>query len=244
MLFEILNSHRGDRYFRSSVSEALCACTPDDRLDELEPLVRGEVGPDPDQSILGHALQRLVPTHWSVADALPYIGRTRDPNLYGSYWRSLEELPQYIINQDILPGLRAIREWNGGFSSTSFRRKLCMALFSRGLENIDDPEIRAELVKLWTAITRSFRDFFRKGDREDADFIMMTDESRRKWISAIITSTPSDSDERIDFLSFDTYRLLNPDYFPWLLEKLLAAEDTTAPAWAKAVNNMIWDEHI
>jgi len=65
-LFGILRTQDADRYFRSSVADALCNSMPDDRLAELEPLARCKVGSDPDQSILGYALQRLVPRHWSV----------------------------------------------------------------------------------------------------------------------------------------------------------------------------------
>jgi len=42
-LFDILKSQNENRDFRSSVADALCACMPDDRLAELEPLARGEV---------------------------------------------------------------------------------------------------------------------------------------------------------------------------------------------------------
>ncbi len=252
-LFDILKSEDGDRYFRSSVADALCACLPDDRLSELEPLVRGEIGPDPDQSILGHALQRLVPTHWSVGDALPFIGRTRDSSHFGSYWRALEELPKHLVDRDILTGLRTIQTWEGGFSSTSFRRKLCMALLSRGLANIDDPAVCEELVRLWTTKARNFREFFRTGDQGDADFAMISDESRHKWIAGIINSSAPDPDDRIDHLSWDTYRLIKPDDFGWLLENLLGASQESASTWAKAVlrtfreernNATRWDEFI
>jgi hypothetical protein len=106
-----------------------------------------------------------------------------------------------LEDRDILPGLRVIQTWDGGFSSTSFRRKLCMAFLTRGLKHIDAPEICEELVKLWTAKARNFREFFRTGDREDADFLMIEDEPRRKWIAAIINSGGDGSNERIDLLS-------------------------------------------
>ena len=243
-LFDILKSQEGERYFRSSVAEALCACMPDDRLAELEPLARGEVGPDPDQSILGHALQRLVPNYWSVADALPFIGPAMDSSFFNSYWRTLDEFPKHLAERDILPGLRVIQRWEGGFASTSFRRKLCMALLSRGLDCIDDPAFCEELVKLWTAKARNFREFFRTGDRDDADFVMMKDEPRRKWISAIINASATDSGDQIELLSWDTYRLIKPEDFGWLLETLLGAAEEAAPAWATAVQRMIWDENI
>ncbi len=243
-LFDILKSEHGERYLRDSVARALCASMPDDRLVELEPLARGEVGPDPDQSILGHALQRLVPEHWSVADALPFIGRTRNPNYFGSYWRALEELPKHLNDRDILPGLRAIQEWEGGFSDTSYRRKLCVALLLRGLEQIDNPAVCAELVKLWTTKSRNYHTFFRKGDRNDSDFEMINDEPRRKWIAAIINSSTSEPDERIDLLSWDTYRLIKPEDFGWILESLFRAEEKAAPAWANAVQRLLWNEEI
>lgn len=241
-LFAILKAQNGGQYFRSSVADALCASMPDDRLAELEPLARGEVGPDPDQSILGHALQRLVPAHWSVSDALPFIGPAKDPVWGGSYWQALEELPKHLQDRDILLGLRIIREWDGGFSSTSFRRKLCMALLSQGLENIDDPAICDALMKLWKVKRRNFREFFRIGDPEDADFVMMNDESRRKWIAATVNA--SVSGDRIDSLSGDTYRLIKPEDFGWMLKNLLDADETIAPAWANAVQRLLWNEEI
>jgi hypothetical protein len=243
-LFNLLKSQDGDRYFRNSVADALCASMPDDRLAELEPLARGEVGPDPDQSILGQALKRLVPKHWSVADVLPFIGRSMNSNFIGSYWRALKDLPTHLVDSDILSGLRVIQTWEGGFSSSSFRRDLCMALLSRGLDKIDDPEICAEMVKLWTTKARNFREFFRTGDRSDSDFVMMKDEPRRKWIASIINSSACTQDDRIEYLSWDTYRLSKPEDFRWLVEKLHDAPENAAPAWAKAVQRMIRDEQI
>lgn len=243
-LFAILRSEEGDQYLRGSVADALCACVPDHRLTELEPLARGEAGPDPSQSILGHALQRLVPKHWSVADALPYIGKTSDPSFFGSYWTSLHQMPKHLEDSDILPGLQAIQAWDGGFSSTSFRRELCMALLLRGLEHIDDPAICQELVNLWQVKARKFREFFRTGDRGDSDFNKVKDTSRRKWIAAILNSSASDADDRIDKLSWDTYRLLKPDDFGWLLENLLLATEGLGPVWARAVERLIRDEQV
>lgn len=243
-LFDILQSEDGDRYFRSSVADALCASMPGDRLAELESLARGEVGLDPDQSILGHALQLLVPRHWSVTNALPFIGRTRNSYYSGSYWRALDNLPQYLNDRETLPGLRAIQLWEGGFSDTSFRRKLCMAILSRGLELIDDPAVCTEVVKLWTTKSRHYQAFFRKGDRNDSDFEMMKDETRRKWIAAIINASTSEPDERIDFLSCGTYRLIKPEDFGWIIESLFKAEEDAAPAWANAVQQLLRNEEI
>jgi hypothetical protein len=244
-LFEILRSQDGDSHFRSSVADALCASMPDDRLSELDPLVRGEVGPDPDQSILGEALQRLVPQQWSVADALPFIGRTMDPSFLGSYWRALEHhLAEHLTDADILPGLQAIQTWDGSFSSSSFRRKLSMNLLLRGLDHIDDLAICSELVKLWKSKARNFHEFFRSGDRKDSDFAMMTDDPRRNWIAAIINSTDEIADDHIDLITWDTYRLTKPEDFGWLLEGLLKATDEAVSAWAKAVLRMIWNEEI
>jgi len=243
-LFDILMSQEGDPYFRSSVADALCASMPDDRLAELEPLARGEVGSDPDQSILGQALKRLVPNHWSVADALPYIRRTSNSSHMGTYWWALNDLPKHLIDRDILPGLLAIQAWEGGFSDTSSRRKLCVALLSRGLDLIDDPAVLDALVKLWTTKSRNYNAFFRKGDRLDSDFENIKDEPRRKWIAAIINASPSEEDDRIDHLSWDTYRLIKPEDFGWILENLLGAADESAATWAKVVQRLFWDEQI
>jgi hypothetical protein len=243
-LSDILKSEDGDRYFRSSVADALCASMPDDRLAELEPLPRGEVGPDPDQSILGHALQRLVPRHWSVADALPFIGRTRNSNYFGSYRRSLEELPKHLNDDDILPGLRAIQAWEGGFSGSSFRRKLCIAILLRGLELIDDPAVCDELVELWVTKSKNYHAFFRKGYQNDSDFEVIKDGPRRKWIAAIINASASESDQQIDFLAWETYRLIKPEDFGWILESLFRADDTAATAWANTVQRLLWNDEI
>jgi len=119
-----------------------------------------------------------------------------------------------------------------------------MILLSRGLGKIDDPAIRNELVKLWTTKARDFREFFRTGDRDDSDFVAMKDDPRRKWIVAIINSSTSAPDDRIDSLSWDTYRLIKTEDFCWLLENLLGAPEGSAPTWAKAVQRMFWNEEI
>ncbi len=253
-LFDLLRAQEGDRYFRSSVADALCASMPDDRLSELESLARGDVGPDPDQSILGEALRRLVPQHWSVTDALPFIERTKNSSFFGNYWRTLSDhLPEHLRDGDILSGLQAIQTWEGGFSSTSFRRKLCMKILVGALDQIDSPEVCLELVKLWKTKAKNFREFFRTGDRDDADFSAIKDEPRRKWIAALINSTAEDADSSVYHLTWDTYRLIKNEDFGWVLEGLLGATEKTAPTWAKTVRHLIstetirvacWDEFI
>ena len=253
-LFDLLRAQEGDRYFRSSVADALCASMPGHRLNELEPLARGEVGPDPDQSILGEALRRLVPQHWSVTDALPFIGRTKNSSFFGNYWRALSDhLAEHLRDGDILPGLQAIQTWEGGFSSTSFRRKLCMKILLGALGLIDDPVICSELVKLWKTKAKNFREFFRTGDRDDEDFSAIKDEPRRKWIAALINSTAEDAEDSVYHLTRETYRLIKDEDFGWLLEGLLRATKKTAPTWAKTVRHIIstettrvacWDEFV
>ena len=153
-------------------------------------------------------------------------------------------LPTHLEDHDILPGLREIQSWENGFSATGFQRELCMSLLSRGLDKIDDPEICAEMVRLWTTNTKNFREFFRTGDRDDSGFTAINEVSRRKWIAAIIYSSDSDPNDQIDSLLWDTYRLINPQDFGWVLETFRGAEKHTAPTWAKVVEHLLWDEKI
>lgn len=243
-LFALLKSGEGEQYFRSSVAEALCECMPDDRLGDLEPLLHGEVGPDPDQSIFGEAMQHLVPRHCSVSDVLPLIGRTANPSFFGSYWRALKELPNHLADEDILNGLRSIQHWEGGFSSASYRRDLCMGILHRALYLIDDPEICDELVKLWKSKSRSYQEFFRTGDKDDSDFSRIDDVVRRKWISAILNSFESDADERHFNLTYGSFQLIKADDFGWLLETLLSVPNESSHAWAKVICQLIQDEAI
>lgn len=250
-LLDILSSEMGD--FRSAIADALCAAMPDDRLAELEPLVRGEVGPDPDQSILAHALVRLVPKYWSVSDALPFIKRDIDGNFFGSYWRFLNDLHQHLTDNDILVGLRIIGKWDGGFAQGSFTRNFCMSLLSRALAKIDDPEVCDALVELWITKAKNFQDFFRAGDSEDSDFVFMNEDSRRKWIAAIIHKCTSISNDEMGSLWLDVRGLIKHEDFIWLLENLLRVAETAAPLWAKLIQRLFryeevrtsyWDEFI
>ncbi len=241
-LFQILRTTDDDQYYRSAVADALCTCMPDDRLAELEPLVRGEVGSDPDQSILGHALLRLVPTHYSVSDILQFIGFTSDPHFHGSYWRALSELHHHLSEDDILPSLQALWKWEGDFSDTSFRRELCMGILLQALELIDAPTISGELVKLWKQKSANYHPFFRDSSYGVSKDIKMSDASRRKWVAAIIESDNDQTNTWIYNLTSDTYRLIEWDDFGWLLDKLLEASNAYASNWAKLVANVVWND--
>lgn len=244
-LFNILESEKEDDHFRSCIAEALCASVPDDRLHELEPLAKGQVGPDPDQSILGYALQRLVPLHWSISDVLHLIARPSNQNFYGSYHRALDALPKHLSDSDILAGLHAIQDWEGGFSSTSFRRKLCMCILSRALDLIEDSAICTEMVTLWKQKCLLYGSFFRTGDRDDDDFSTFKDEPRRRWIAAIVESTHNEDKEWDYYLTHGPYRLINPEDFEWILKRLTQAPDEKSQtAWAQLVAVLIDDKEI
>lgn len=242
-LRSILDDHGAEEWLRKSAANALCKIMPDDRLSELEPLARREVGPDPNHSICGYALKRLVPSRWTVAQSLPWIKAPTSSLYFGSYRFTIEyHLSQQITDSDLIPSLQAIRSWRFSFSSLGHRRKFSLSVLFRSLERIDDPKILQELVKLWRVKSRNYRDFFAEGRRDLNGLESASDESRLAWASGILNDPETDPRKDAYQIAGDNYKLINPSDIGWLLRQLPNQPKDRIPMWIRIFEILRWSE--
>ncbi len=243
VLHSVLDDHEEDGWLRESAAQALCKTMPHDRLRELEPMAKRQIGPDPNYSISGYAIKRLVPAHWTLADALPWIEMRPSNRHIGGYHMILEyHLPKYVTENDLIPGLRALQKWKTSFDSLGARRELSMAILLKSLERIDMPEIRTELVKLWRVKTRNFRDFFSDGRVGKNGLEKASRESRLKWAVAVLNDSKTDFENDIYHISGDDHKLIGPDDFGWLLSEFLKQPLDKLPVWSAVIQTLHWNK--
>src|SRR5206468_5918244 len=94
-----------DQQVKEGAARVLKKTLSDEALNELEPLARGECGSDPDDQLKGYALERLVPTHWSIAEALPWMQAPKNDHFHGGYWMFLHYHAADSVTVKDLPGL-------------------------------------------------------------------------------------------------------------------------------------------
>jgi hypothetical protein len=100
-LIALVRDSTDAQHIRERAAYALEELIPENRIAELIPFARGESGSDPDDTIKGCALRRLIPTVWSVAEALPLIHAPKNKNLYGSYEAVLRaHLSRHLTESD------------------------------------------------------------------------------------------------------------------------------------------------
>jgi hypothetical protein len=120
-----------DPSVRARAVSALGNCGDDSVAEQLLPLAKGELGPDPMDDIKGQALDVLWPKHVNAADLFSLLTPPNEGN-FGAYAMFLTEtLPESIPAADLLPALRwatvlvnarrvHITVSTGAFSATQF----------------------------------------------------------------------------------------------------------------------------
>jgi hypothetical protein len=220
---------------REDAAEALCEVMPASRLAELEPLARGEVGPDPRQTIRGYALKRLVPARWSLKEALPHIRPRSDTSYFGSYHGFLEyHLPKHVRIDDLPDLLVWLRSNLGAFDSLSSRKNFAKRVIGLALENLQNAAIARAFVDLWHVLakrhlTSELATTFGFSERLGNDEVF-----RRSLVSLLLNcELPPDLHVWTLFHDLDVVRSSND--FEWLLKSLLAAKPSSKHAWAEMI---------
>ena len=101
-LLAMLRQPDVDQQVKEAAARVLKKTLSDKALDKLEPLARGECGADPDDQLKAYALERLVPTHWSIAEALPWMKAPKNSHFHGSYWMFLHyQVANSVTGKDL-----------------------------------------------------------------------------------------------------------------------------------------------
>lgn len=228
-----------DPHLRDCAANALEGLISEDRLADLEPLAKGLITPDSDDSIKGHALRRLVPSHWKVRDALPYVTPHKNENFIGVYYVFLEnEIAKHLEDADIVPTLRWLRANFACFDSLHPANNFALAAVAHAAKLLDDPAVLAALVELWIAqedglVALLSQDSLRAAFKSDRF-------ARLRFVGGFLNH-PDVKREHVYLLTHGGL-LTDSSDLDWLLNEISHVATERRIAWATAIRRMTHDE--
>lgn len=235
-MFAVIRDATEEQHIRDQAANALEELIPAARLNELVPLALGQVGADPDDSIRGCALQKLVPAVWSVSQALPAIHATKNSNYMGSYWSLLRyHLPRHLTENDLPLVLARIIRWTHCFDTLSWFEQLSEAAFLMALKNLGKRGIRKLAVRVWVVKQKHHHPLPHSKESPIIKLFESDVNLRREFVTAIINdpATPSD-----DFHVVNGYQIsifLRSD-FEWALNQIAQCPSERRTAWATLIS--------
>lgn len=199
----------------------------------MEPLARGQAGPDPHGDLRGIALLALWPRHWSTAEVLTCLPPPPDPHHSGFYEGFLKSFAADVALNDVPALLRCIRSWPRWHQNLPVRGVEEM-LIARTWVAAAEPALQEALVEVALDKIHGLVPGFAEGDKVDAARrIALTDTTVRRAITQRFLNHPRlDVDEVGELVSAG---LLPAEDLDWLLTGTLTASTQRKPAWARAV---------
>ena len=243
-LLKMLRDPAVEQQVRNGAARILKRTLPDSELSKLEPLVRGECGPDPDDELKAHALERLVPIHWSVAHASQWMQPPKNDHYHGAYWIFLHyHAPDRITVQDIPALLEFLHAIQDCFDTLSpfcrlAHRTLCLAL-----SHLQIAEIRNAAVRLWREKRRAFAHSRGGEEAKSLGQLWLTDSIRRQFAMAILQDSET-TDKDITKLLFDVFPLFEPHDLEWVLQQIHLVSLERLPLWNHVVCILARPENV
>jgi hypothetical protein len=208
-----------DAHLRGRAVAALSTCGDETVPIQLLPLARGEIGPDPQDDIKGHALEILWPNHLSVDDL---FGLITCPNqgYVGAYVMFLTRtLPRSLKVNDLPAALAWTRSLisDGGHNADFHRRSLADSIFTLAWKHLGSPRIVEPLVDYVVACLSRGDELFQGTSLHESEAFLSDlklDIPRRTQFLHAAAKRPT---TRLD--AFHLYRagFLCRDDLPWLL---------------------------
>ncbi len=230
-----------DNHLRERAADALSEAVPDDQMALLEPLARGEIKPDPDDTIKAEALLRLVPRFWKVRDTLPHLIHPSNSHFFGSYWTFLNAaLLDGLEDEDLLPVLAWLRSRRNCFDSQFTFHRLASVTFAKALQRLHEPAVAAVVVSLWQAWSQD--DLHHLPRESEVISVLENDEGLRRNLVTLYLNDPT-TDAKRSFALFSPVRLLTYEAksLDWLLDKLVDVPLDRRAAWAAVIGHLAND---
>ncbi|MGC4017573.1 MAG: hypothetical protein QM755_24120 [Luteolibacter sp.] len=229
----------------------IAAIIPDELLELLEPLGRGELQPDPDQTIQGCALGRLVGAKWSLRQALPYLKKPGERHFLGSYRHFLNYgAPSRLTDEDIVSVLKWLNE-NQPFLERAYDAgELIQKTIQRAIDLIDSPEIAEAVASIFIRARdhyRLIRAFGQHPIFDDQHGL----ESRAVFLKTYLDHPGFKREDGIEFLRMGITNLSASDS-EWIFKALQETPENRQAIWAYAIGQLIryqgfvpaWDNFI
>lgn len=236
VLLNVIRDTVEDQHIRERAAHALEDLIPLSRLNELIPLALGQVGADPDDTIRGCALQKLIPAVWTVSQALPAVHATRNSNFMGSYWSLLRHhLPRHLTEADLPLVLARMIRWTHCFDTLSWFGELAEAAFTMALKNLGKRGIRKLAVRVWVVKQNHHHPLPHSNESSVVKLFESDVNLRREFVAAIVNdpATPSDDFYVVNGLQVRIFR--NND-FDWALNQIAQCPSGRRAAWATLIS--------
>lgn len=234
-----------DQAILENAAEALCEILPENRLAELEALVQSPSESDPDQEILGCALKRLIPSHWKIRNALPFLTKRRNDSLIGSYHVLLERhLPPVFEQDDIVPVLGWIEENQSSLDHLSSRNALAVRAIVAALHDLDKPQVAQALLSLWMALVNAYS-ISSLTSVDEIKKLLLEDASIRQQLLTLVLNNIDDTSKVHSFRLAGEARIFDaPEDLSWLLDEILKVSPDRQPFWAAMIADRSWDNRL
>lgn len=218
--------------FREQAAYALENLTPVTQLAELIPLATGQTKPDPEDSIRGCAIRRLVPELWSVSQAVPYLHAPRNDHFFGSYDSLLKyHLPLHLKDADVPLILELLIQKTHCFDTINAFQELAEAAFVLALKNLSNPNICRLAVQVWMVKAKNYHPLPRTADSAVVKLFQEREDLRREFVAAIVNDPQISADDLIHFRS-GLGELPPRDDLEWALHQIEKAPHERRTAWA------------
>ena len=243
-LLAMLHNPDVDQQVKEGAARILKKTLRDDQLNVLEPLARGECGPDPDDQLKAYALDRLVPTHWSVAHASQWMQSPKNDHFHGGYWMFLHyHAPDNITVEDLSALLQFLHPIGDCFDTLSPFCRLAHKTFCLALSNLEIAAVREGAIRLWREKRRHFGHPRGGDDAKDLVELWNTDAIRREFASALLLDQGT-TDEDVSHLLFDAFPMVEPRDLEWILEQLLSVPPDRLPLWIHCVRLLAYADNV
>lgn len=230
-LLQLALDPAADPDLRARAVSSLQTCGDESVPAQMLTLAKGELGPDPNDGIKGHALEILWPKHLSASDLFGMLARPNE-GYVGAYVMFLTHtLPESLSIQN----LPAALQWAASFVATAgymgdFHRKtLADSILFRSWAHLENPEIVGPLLDYMFACLHQSGELLRgTSHRAQEQFRadLTTEAARRRQF---LRAAARRRLERIQVFYLVRAGFLRRDDLPWLLSLSPGAEaaDTT-----------------
>lgn len=226
-----------DAVIRHSALRALADVLPSDRAIEMVPFAEGRVGPDPDDDLKAYALRVLVPSIWTVTEALPCLTPPQRSNYLGAYYLVLHDhIPRHIRTNDLVPLLMKLLEWDRCFERTSPRRHIADRTMTLALKSLSKPQISDLVVDVWWSKARRHLPLLERleDDLELSRLLKEDERTRLQLVESLLNSAKTTEDDVYHIVAGSTRLFGEPDLL-WLLERISDVPESRRGIWAEAI---------
>ena len=234
-LFRIVRDASERQKIRDDAASTLEELIPESRVGELIPLAEGRVGADVDDNIRACAIRRLVPSLWSVSQALPAIRKPRNRDYHGDFDALREHhLPAHFKDSDLPHVLCRLVLWINCFDRINPLNGLAEKAFAMALRSLAVPNVKRLAVRIWIIKHRRHHPLPSSQESVVVRLLEQENELRREFMTAILND-PATSPDGFNGVCCHPLPLFRHDDFEWALNQIVTSPQDRRPAWASVI---------